>query len=85
MATIIAVHKVVVSDPTADLVFTGKYDTAGNAMFKKASLAIKPGAFFEFDDPIELERLISLGAVRHPSAQELALHERGLRAEAEEL
>jgi hypothetical protein len=75
MATVIALHRVTMSDPNADMIFTGAYDTAGNPILKKANRSILSGELFEVADPIELARLIEAGAVRYPSQSELQMQE----------
>lgn len=74
MATVTAVHMIAVSDPAAQWVHSGRFNKDGNAIMNKSSLMIQPGQIFEYDDGPELDKLLSGGAVRHPTDAELALY-----------
>jgi hypothetical protein len=81
--TLIANHTVVINDPTAGIVNTGRYDDQGNAILRKANITIKPGSFFEFPEGEELESLLQMEAVRRPDETELLLYERAMGAQSE--
>lgn len=72
MTQLVSIHSIVISDPEADLVFTGHYKKNGDPIVKKAQITITPGLFFEIDAP-EAERLVAGGAARHPSETEIGL------------
>lgn len=72
MTQLVSIHSIVVGDPNADLVFTGRYSRDGEPVLKKASLDIAPGSFFEID-AAEAEKLVAGGAARHPTKTEIGL------------
>lgn len=74
MATVVAIHRIVVSDPNAAFVHSGSYDKNGNAILHKSSLYVEPGTVFEFPDTQELVEMIERGSMRYPTPAEVALH-----------
>lgn len=61
---VIAVHKLRVSDPLAELEFSGRYRDDGSPIVRKAGRNIAPGDTYTPPTAAELEYLLNLGAVR---------------------
>lgn len=78
MSLVIALHRITGSAKNTELVHSGSFDAAGNAILKKQTHSVLPGSFFEVDDETEFAELLAAGAIRHPSDAELALFERGI-------
>ena len=72
MTRLVSIHAVVISDPAADLVFSGHYTKDGEPILRKSSITVEPSSFFEVDDA-EAERLVERGAARLPTEQEITL------------
>lgn len=74
-----AIHRLGVSDPDVELVATGDWNPDGSPIMRKAVKSIPAGTLFPASllegGATEVQRLIELGAIRHPSATETALFE----------
>lgn len=64
MTRLIAIHRLGVSVPGAELSHTGQYDENGEPILKKQTASIMPGEPWECDDPQEVRYLLDQGAVR---------------------
>lgn len=75
-----AVHRLGVTDPDVQMVATGQWAEDGTPIMKKSIKTINAGTLFPASllegGAGEIQRLMGLGAIRHPSAEELALFER---------
>ena len=61
MSELIAVHAIIVSDPTREMEVAG-FDKHGEPIIRKPSIKVNPGSTFTLDDEDEVARLIALGA-----------------------
>lgn len=77
---IIALHKLRVSDPIAEMEFTGRYADDGSPIVRKAGRTIMPGQEYTPVNATELEYLLGCGAARYPSADDIAAIERTIVA-----
>ena len=75
-----AIHKLGVSDPDDDLDATGHWNADGSPIMKKAVKSIPAGSLFPSSliegGDAEIQRLLKMGAVRHPDDVETAIFER---------
>lgn len=72
---LIACHKITMSAPGVGLDFTGRYTSAGDPIMRKASIGVRAGSFFEFEEGPELLGLIESGAARYPEEFELLAYQ----------
>lgn len=68
---LIANHKITMGAPGAALEFTGRYSASGDPVMRKASVSVRPGSFFDFEEGPDLLKLIESGAARYPDEFEL--------------
>lgn len=61
---VIAIHRLTVSVPGADMIHTGRYNDEGEPILKKPSVAVMPGETWDCDDPAEVRYLLDTGAVK---------------------